>query len=103
MRAQAEQVADLPPTAEYYNLRLILIDSYSESSGKPDGRFTPTLEYDNLRLILIDSYSKSSGRPCGKSAPPENVNLRFILIDSYSETSGNLGGRFTLTPENSNL
>ena len=49
----------------------------------------PALKNDNLRFILIDSYSESSGRPggrsSGRSTHPENGNLRFTLIDSYPE------------------
>ena len=74
------------------NLRFILIDSYSESSGRPGDRST-SLENRNLRFILIDFYSESSGRSSGRSTSPENGNLRFILIDCYSESSGRPGGR----------
>ena len=117
----ADQLAALHPQ-EYSNFRLILIDSYSESSGRPvvdlpylprKGQFeshtesfllrqikwqiyTPQ-ENGNLRFILIDSYSesssRSSGRSIGRSTPLENSNFRFILIDSYSESSGRPGGR----------
>ena len=48
------------------NLRLILLDSYSDGSGRPGGR--STLENGDLRFILIDSYSESSGRPGGRSS-----------------------------------
>ena len=37
----ADQVADLPPTNG--DLRFILIDLYSESSGRPSGRSTPPI------------------------------------------------------------
>ena len=47
----------------------------------------------NVRLILLDSYSDSSGRPGGRSTPLENGDLRFILIDSYSENLGRSSGR----------
>ena len=63
MRAQADEVADLPPP-DNGHLGFIMIDSYSESSGRPGGR--------------------SSGR----SNPPDKSKFRFILIDYYSESSG---------------
>ena len=47
----------------------------------------------NFRFILIDSYSERTGRSSTRSLPPENGNLRFILIDSYSESSGRSSGR----------
>ena len=50
-------------------------------------------ENSDLRFILIDSYSESSGRSSGRSTLLENGNLRFILIDFYSESSGRLSGR----------
>ena len=48
-RAQADQMADLPPP-ENGNFRFILIDSYSESSGRPDGRSNPQ------KMAIWDSY-----------------------------------------------
>ena len=52
-------------------------------------------ENGDLRFILIDSYSESSGRSSGRSTLLENGNLRFILIDFYSESSGRSSGRST--------
>ena len=74
----------------------ILIDSYSENSGRPavrsseNSRSTSPMENNNFRFILIDSYSENSGPggSSGRSTPLENENLRFILIDSYPENSG---------------
>ena len=34
----------------------------------------------NVRFILIDSYSESSGRSSGRSPPKENGDLRLIQI-----------------------
>ena len=63
-------------------------------------------ENGNLRSILIDSYSESSGRPSDNSGrakwqiyPPRNGNFRFILIDSYSESSGRPGRRIHQVPD----
>ena len=85
-----------PP--ENGNMRFILIDSYSDSSGRTCHRLPPP-ENGNLRFILIDSYSENSGRwscrSSGRSIPLENGNFRFILIDSYSESSCRQGGRST--------
>ena len=71
----------ISPPPEYGNFRFILIDSYSENSGRWScrwsGRSIP-LENGNFRFILIDSYSDSSGRTCRRLPPPENGNLRFI-------------------------
>ena len=134
------------------NLRFILIDSYSDSSGTPGSRSTGRCNphkwhfemhtdrfllwelrqikwqiyppaNGNLRFILTDSYSDSSGTPDSRSTgrcnphkwqfemhtdrfllwelrqikwqiyPPANGNLRFILIDSCSESSGRSGSR----------
>ena len=114
LRVQADQVADLPlPPRKWWfeihtdrfllwELRQIKWQMYPPENG-------------DLRFILIDSYSDSSGRPGGRSScrptsprkwqfeihtdrfllwelrqikwqiyPPENGNLWFILIDSYS-------------------
>ena len=47
-------------------------------------------------FILIDCYSESSGRSSGRSTIPINSDLRFILIDCYSESSDRSSGRSTL-------
>ena len=52
-------MGDLPPPTENGDLRFILIDSYSERSGRSGCRSTPPTENGNLRFILIDSYSES--------------------------------------------
>ena len=59
----SEHVADLPPP-ENGNLRFELNDSYSERSGRADGRSsgTSTTPYNGyLRFIMIDCCCESSG------------------------------------------
>ena len=41
----ADQVADLTSRGENDDLRFILIDCYSESSGRPSGRSTPSRKW----------------------------------------------------------
>ena len=89
------------------DLRFIMIDSYSEISGRQDGRSSGRstspkkqvqidtdkfllwelrktrwqiypLGHGDLRFILIDSYSESSGRSSGRSTP-----LDMVIWDSY--------------------
>ena len=64
--------------------RFILIDSYSESSGRPvgQGRSTP-LENGNFRFILIDSYSESSGRPVADQVADLPPPRKMAISDSY--------------------
>ena len=86
-----DQVADLHlPKSKF---RFILINSYSESSGRWGGRSTPHCsENGNLGFMMIDCHFESSGRLGGWSNPRWHGDLRFILIDSYSESSGRPGG-----------
>ena len=55
-------------------------DLYENSPGRLCDR---SPENGNLTFILIDSYSESSGRPGGRSIPPQNGNDihtdRFLL------------------------
>ena len=44
----------------------------------------------SVKFLLIDSYSEFSGRSGGRSTLHENGNVKFLLIDSYSER--NLSG-----------
>ena len=82
LRQNMSQVA--PP--ENGNLRFILIDSYSENSGRwscrSSGRSIP-LENGNFRFILIDSYSENSGRPGGKSSGRSLPLQNMAISDSY--------------------
>ena len=78
------------------NLRFILLDSYSDSSGRPDGRSTIP-ENGDLRFILIDSYSESSDRPdgrsSGRSTPPEKKQFQIHTDRLLFWDSGRPGGR----------
>ena len=90
------------------NLRFILIDCYSESSGRPGGRSSgrstdrfPSRKWQfeihtNTLRTQTDSYSESSGETRWQIYPSRKSsgsNLRFILIDFYSESSGRSSGR----------
>ena len=95
LRAQAgqvaDQLADLCPW-ENDNLRLILIDCYSESSGRQGGRST----FPHQEMLIWDSYwsiptlraqADQVADQVADLCPHDNGNLRFIMIDSYSESS----------------
>ena len=43
----------------------------------------------NFRILIIDSYSESShvADQVAHQPPTGNSNFRFLIIDSYSETS----------------
>ena len=120
----ADQVAKLPPP-ENGNLRFILIDSYSGSSGRSSGRSNPPVkgqfEIHTDRFLcwalrqtkwqiypprkwqfeihtdrfLLWELRQTRWQIKEQIYLPENGNLRFILIDSYSDHSGRSSGRST--------
>ena len=104
LRAQedqvADQMADLLPQKWQFEIPtdrfLILIDTYSESWGRPGGR--SPLWNGNLRFLQIDLYSESSGKSSGIYTPQQwqfqIYTDRFLtLIDSYPDSSGRPGSR----------
>ena len=83
------------------NLRFILIDSYSESPGRPVGRSSGRsttidkwqFEIHTHRFLLWDLRQAKSQIKWQIHHPPEDGNLRFIMMDSYAESSNRPGGR----------
>ena len=79
------------------DLRFIMIDSYSESSGRQDGRSSgrsrppkKQVQIDTDKFLLWELRKTR-----WQIYPPGHGDLRFILIDSYSESSGRSGGKST--------
>ena len=84
-----------PPTNG--NLRFILIDSYSDSSGTPGSRSTGRCNPHKWQFeIHTDRFLLWELRQIKwQIYPPANGNLRLILTDSYSDSSGRPGSRST--------
>ena len=95
----ADQVAGLTPWTWWFEIhtdRFLLWEvRQTRCQIYPPG-------HGHLRFIMIDSYSESSGRQdgrsSGRSTPPKS-KFRLILINSYSESSGRWGGRSTPTAQ----
>ena len=81
-------MADLTCPTENSNFRFILIDAYSESSGRPGGRVQmadlPPLENSNFRFILIDACPlRAQAHQVAEIKWQINPSWKTAISDSY--------------------
>ena len=83
LRTQADEVADLLPRKwqfEIHTYRFLLWE-LRQTRWHIKWKIPPQ-EYGNFKFILIDSYSESSGRPCGRSSGT-STHQKMVIWDSH--------------------